>query len=219
MKQAKQDALNALDLPDRETLVRCFQKEHGLVVDGWPGAVTMEVIGNVQGDPEPKTMREVVFEAFEIPCSEEPRRVTRAKFASTIQGTKYKLGRGGVDPSDRYPSSGEMCDCSGLASWVMGLPRKHDFGRYHWINTDAMLADSRGHQDLFLPLEDPVPGCFVVYGRSGNTPGHVALVTSLDPLTGIDCSSSVSKRTGSAISERNIEFFLKRDHQFMVPKE
>lgn len=211
MKEAMKEALQSLDLEELEFLVKEYQSANSLEIDGWPGEKTTASIAR-----RIERAHRSSESADERVQRRADQRIERARSVVGI-GTKYRRGRGGGDPSSITPATNGLCDCSGLAAWLMGLPRQHSYGDESWINTDAMLEDAMGPRALFQVVQ-PFPGCFVVYGNHHGRDGHVALVTSLDPLTGIDCSSSVSKKTGMAISERDISFFLKKDHAFVVPK-
>lgn len=75
------------------------------------------------------------------------------------------------------------CDCSGLVCWALGVARDHAPLDGGWINTDAIAADARGQQRLFVPLAQAVPGALLVHPRPGGdnpAPGHVGIVTAVD---------------------------------------
>lgn len=189
-------------LADIADLVALAQEALGVVVDGKPGTHTLRALA-------------LSRDAVALPSAEM--RISRAR-SVVGRGIKYKLGKGGFDPSTPSPANAAgTCDCSGFASWIMGITRKPSalFGR--WIETTNIVRDATGDQDLFLMLEDPRPGSFAVYPDHDGKQGHVALVTGVDPLMGIDCSSSRSKRTGEAIHERSLAFMAKRAI-FVVPK-
>tara|TARA_B100001094_G_C17960807_1_gene685308 strand:- start:273 stop:881 length:609 start_codon:yes stop_codon:yes gene_type:complete len=143
-------------------------------------------------------------------------RVERARRA-VGRRTKYILGKGGWNPSSDTP--GKECDCSGFVSWVIGKPRNYKYGSHKWISTSDIYSDAKDGYHLFREIEDPEPGCIVVYGDSGGRQGHCAIVTKVEPLRGIDCSSSQSKRGGDAITERDISFFEMKNSIFVVPVE
>ena len=146
--------------------------------------------------------------------SHDPDRVARARSA-VGRGTKYVLGKGGWNPQSEHP--GTQCDCSGFISWVISKPRNYKYGGHSWISTTDIYNDGRDGNHLFRQIPTPEPGCIVVYGDAGGSQGHCAIVTNTRPLEGIDCSSSQSRKTGDAISERSITFFLKKNSIFVVP--
>ena len=184
-------------------LVRAYQLTSGLSVDGMAG---------------PKTLRSMPIGGF-LGAGNAANRFKRARSA-VGQHTVYQLGKGGYRPEDMHP--GKHCDCSGFISWVIGLSRKHIFGRHQWISTSDIHADATEHQHLFKKIPAPEPGCLVVYPDKGGRQGHVAIVTGKKgtELWGVDCASSSSRVTGDAILERSLEFFRRRsDMIFCIPEE
>lgn len=159
-------------------------------------------------------------------------RVRRARSAAG-RGIRYGLGKGGFDPNAVLPSGKDrLCDCSGFAlAWAFYLNRTPKKGRAAWLETSAVYADATGPQKTFVRISAPVAGCAVVYpDRKVNgvhEEGHCAIVTDATfdsekavTLKGIDCSSGQSKRTGQAITERDLTFFLRRpDCAFVLLKE
>lgn len=139
---------------------------------------------------------------------------------------QYSLGKGGFDPSSPL---GFKCDCSGFASWVLGISRyqedKHKpwSKQIPWIETTAIYDDARGAQLLFKRIENPVVGCLVVYGDYRNIlgirkQGHVGVVTSIEdgvPMA-TDCASG---RGDSAIRNRAASFWIGRKGIYCVLKE
>lgn len=68
-------------------------------------------------------------------------------------------------------------------SWTLGLPRRLSpplpgFGE--WLFTDAIHADALRRQQLFRRLDEPVPGCLMVYPKPAQQRfGHVGLVSKV----------------------------------------
>lgn len=110
--------------------------------------------------------------------------VARALLASKDAGYGYKLGSGGRNPAAARPySSKGFVDCSGFVAWALGYDRW--LGGDDWVNTDSILADSRGSNVGFLrPGTDEIlPGDLLVYGsvytNGERKPGHVGLITAV----------------------------------------
>ena len=191
-----------VDLVDVADLIAIAQSTLGVKADGMPGTHTIRALAMHRG-------------AASLPSP--ARRIDRARSA-VGRGIKYKLGKGGFDPSSDTPANGAgLCDCSGFIAWVMGVTRKPSPLFDRWVETTNICNDATGDQSLFLMVDGPRPGALAVYGDSGGKQGHVAIVTGADPLMGIDCSSSRSKRTGDAIHERSLAFMAKRAI-FVVPR-
>jgi len=140
--------------------------------------------------------------------------LARARSALTM-GITYELGRGGYAPTASSPAQNGKCDCSGFVAWAIGVSRDPKKNGHFWIETTLMVRDATGAQKMFVAIPSPVPGCLVAYPDSGSRQGHTGVVTSVQPMTGIDCSSSAN-----GIKERGFEVFTKRkDSVFMVPKD
>jgi len=155
-------------------------------------------------------------------------RVARARSAIR-KGTKYKMGRGGFKPSSPLPHDAALCcDCSGFVAWCIFMSRSLEatgkdkrFGM-GWIETTNIYRDAMGPERLFRQIEDPVPGCGVVYPDKGGEDGHVGIVSSVQPsgaFTVVDCSSGQYRRTRQAITERDGRFFLREGGIFFVLNE
>jgi hypothetical protein len=138
--------------------------------------------------------------------------VARAR-AAIGKGIAYKLGQGGRDPARDLPATEGACDCSGFVAWVLGTSRRQA-DTIGWIETTRMWKDARGANLLFEELEAPEVGCVVVYPDIGKKQGHCGIVSQVEPLRVIDCSSGNYRRTGDAIQERDGTFFLKKGTLF-----
>lgn len=123
------------------------------------------------------------------PAPDEPEAVRRAR--SVVGQGRYRLGKGGRRPRDPVPFDRDgFADCSGFASWAMGLDRFQpgSIGG-GWISTDSIVRDAQGPRFLFdlVPIGDVVrPGDVIVYpGRfvAGRRVaiGHVGLVVAVPP--------------------------------------
>lgn len=164
-------------------------------------------------------------------------KLTRARSA-TGHGILYGLGHGGYDPNARLPSDGQgLCDCSGFAlAWVPGISRdQHDKHKpwsadIPWDNTDAVVADAKGKQELFVLLAEPIPGCAMVYDRTmsgGESCGHCAIVTAVQrdlngkvtKIIGIDCHGGVRGHTICAIEEHDLSYFLAKHALYVCLRE
>ena len=127
---------------------------------------------------------------------------------------RYRLGQGGFDPEAPTPSYNGECDCSGFIAWCLGISRDQRDRHGMWISTTEIVADANGRQRLFVRLEGPEPGCLAAYPDRDGRQGHVALVTQVSPLWGIDCSSG---RNG--VAERSLAFFLRRSPTFCALRQ
>jgi hypothetical protein len=84
---------------------------------------------------------------------------------------------------DRATLPRVACDCSGFVCWALGVPRDGSPLPGGWINTDAMDADAKGAQRLFVPAAKAVPGALLVHPKppgADKGPGHVAIVVAVD---------------------------------------
>lgn len=153
-----------------------------------------------------------------------------AKARSIVQALKddtvkctYKLGKGGFYPQDQIPTRDSQCDCSGWASWLMGISRKPKLTRLWWVETTKIWQKS-AKSDTFVRLSEPVPGSFAVYPDRNGKQGHIGLVTRVERDTrgrlskvyGIDCAPTPSKVLGRAITERDFKLFFARDDTVYV---
>ncbi len=128
------------------------------------------------------------------------------------QRTRYKLGRGGYDPRTAHP--GSECDCSGFVAWCLGLPRKN--AAIEWIETSRIVNDALGAGKLFVGVDAPEPGDFVVYGDKGGKQGHCGIVITAPQECAEDwysraavvhCSSSNYRKYSDAIQLTDAKVF------------
>lgn len=146
---------------------------------------------------------------------------------------------GGADPLAEHPASWSFgdrvptCDCTGLVCWALGFDRlqPHAFPHYGgYINTDSALIDAGSSRSFFEPRDGiPVVGDVVIYGgqtRDGKRVkvGHWGIVVlahrdfepgnptrrNFELIRIVDCSSSMSRKTGAAIHERGAGLWAKR---------
>ena len=195
---------------DTDAAVRQFQADHGLEVDGKAGADTLTALAC--GADESCLCRPIPADLPGVLVA----RVARARSA-TGKGIRYKLGRGGKSghaelpglPGDPDADPAAGCDCSGFIAWDCGMARGPlPNPPPAWFETTQIHTDATGPQRMFRQIAAPVPGCLVTYPDANGHQGHIGLVTEVAPaLRGIDCSSSRSKATGQAITERGFEFF------------
>ena len=108
------------------------------------------------------------------------------------RGTKYKLGKGGFDPT--RPLTHE-CDCSGFVAWAIGIPRELPPRSGHWLATDNYWRGGSPVADgLFNRAADGrvQPGNLYVYPDSGGRQGHIGIVTRVgaawEPTRVLHCS-------------------------------
>lgn len=152
--------------------------------------------------------------------------VARARSAIS-KGCIYGLGKGGFHPEDPHPwNAVKECDCSGFASWCLGVSRmigpKHPWkGKVHfeWIETTNCFEDAaQGPDEAFtaVPWNAAQPGDLLVYGdrpataTSKKRQGHVGVVASIGhggPQTVVHCASS---NKPDAIQETECHLFAAR---------
>lgn len=172
--------------------------------------------------------------------------VERAKRIS-LGLAKYILGSGGRNPQAENPFTSKKgilgSDCIGFVLWCWGLDRYQpadgkdiDYPFYEgWINTDSMLMDVDKDQTLFEEIDQPFPGCAVVYPsiwKNGKMirMGHIGLVVEtpsqwptredwkklsvkerkswMKKVTVIDCAGAVTRKiTGKAVGKRTAEIW------------
>ena len=81
----------------------------------------------------------------------------------------YALGSGGKDPRAADPRTtckhGFGLDCTGAGAHGFGLKRKlKNFSLYGgYMNSDSIVADARGRQEVYEKLDAPVRGCALVF--------------------------------------------------------
>jgi hypothetical protein len=185
----------------REEIVRRFQTQQGIAVDGWPGNTTYYTLWSL--GYRPATLAELV---------------TIARSWCHV-GTTYKLGAGGYEWLPDFPAI--ELDCSGFIASLLGRSRKPQADFPRWLSTDSIWDDCAHDRLLFEQVSAPVNGCVIVYPDSGGKQGHVGIVTSVNgsSITGVDCSSGSSRVSGDAITERSLNFFLaKPEARMCVPR-
>lgn len=137
------------------------------------------------------------------------RRIVDEQKLNPSKQIAYRLGQGGFFPEDAWPTRSGGCDCSGWCSFAMRLSRKPKLTRPWWIETTAIYNDAMGKQKVFVKLDEPQVGSFVVYpdyvsgGRKRE--GHIALVVAVtgSRIIVVDCSPSNERRVGYAIDRRD----------------
>lgn len=116
---------------------------------------------------------------------------TRAEVAARAHSqvgahVTYSLGAGGMHPAAATPTDAtHRCDCSGFASWCLGLSRKTSNPVFveingGWIETTAIVHDALVSHALFTATRDPQPGDLIVYGDAAGHQGHVGIVTAVE---------------------------------------
>jgi cell wall-associated NlpC family hydrolase len=150
--------------------------------------------------------------------------LARARAIKALPG-EYRLGAGAPHQAlSPYDQSGE-CDCSGFVCWALGIDRyqptlaflKKEIG-HCWMNTDAIVADTRISAGLFLFPDKARPGDLIVYPSlayarvanakaAGPKIGHVGILTGDRSV--IHCSAGNMKAHGRAVWETDTEVFLR----------
>ena len=123
----------------------------------------------------------------------------------------YALGHGGWHPDDPLPTRDLGCDCTGFASWALGVCRQCKDPAFPWYETTAIVHDALGDCRHFdhVRWADAQPGDVLVYGdrkdKDGSRhQGHCGIVTAVDtsgPLKVCHCSKGASLAAGDAITE------------------
>lgn len=137
------------------------------------------------------------------------RRVVQAQELDVTKRVQYRLGQGGFHPEDPWPTRSGGCDCSGWCSYAMGLSRKPKISRPWWIETTNVYRDATKKQKVFVKLDAPQAGCFVVYpdyeSNGRHREGHIALVVGVvnGRIIVVDCAPSNDRRVGYAIARRD----------------
>ncbi len=131
---------------------------------------------------------ELVAVEREIEAAIDPRAARVVARALSAAGTcTYALGRGGRHPEAASPGDADgRLDCSGFASWCLGLDRKSDAIDGGWISTDSIVRDATGKRRLFRSVDEIHAGDLVVFpGRyvAGRRVaiGHVGVVVEAGP--------------------------------------
>lgn len=107
-----------------------------------------------------------------------PEGVRKRALHACGRGTRYKLGAGGMDPKADLPSDNGRCDCSGYASFCLGISR-YQPSTLGWVETSRIVDDATGPHRLFRKVTEPRVGDLIVYGDSGGHEGHVGVVTAV----------------------------------------
>lgn len=146
------------------------------------------------------------------PGSTAASRIERALYAAKHCRAAYAMGQGGKNPRLACPTANGLCDCSGFIAWVLGIIRGPRDVKPVWIETSNICKDARTTQQSFVALTAPIPGCLLAFPDPPGGQGHVALLTHIrgGQWYGVDCSSGVYRRTGNAISVRNLDYFRGR---------
>jgi hypothetical protein len=140
------------------------------------------------------------------------------------KGCRYGLGKGGMSPSAVVPWDGAMlCDCSGFIAWVLGVSRHLDHPWYKkqnggWLETTAIVRDCATPYGFFTQVAtvEALAGDLIVYGDIKKTDdttrqGHVGLISEVGatgPARAVHCSKGNERRTGDAIFESPVGFWL-----------
>jgi hypothetical protein len=126
------------------------------------------------------------------------------------KGIRYKLGKGGMDPTKALK---DQSDCSGFAAWAIGIPRQLPPGTGTWLQTTTYWKGGGSAADgLFDAVSEYLaePGDIVVYPDRGRKQGHMGIVSALDGnrVSGvIHCSSGNDRRFGDAIQDTAPDVF------------
>jgi hypothetical protein len=116
-------------------------------------------------------------------------------------GSRYKLGKGGMNPGSPTPNSGGQCDCSGYVSWCLGMSRKttqHFYVNFNggWIETTAAWTDIGSSVGIFDSCTKK-PGAIIVYPDANGRQGHIGIL--VDSTHVAHCSKGNDTQFGNAI--------------------
>jgi hypothetical protein len=103
------------------------------------------------------------------------------------------LWRPALSPAVRTPGN-----CSIAAAWALGLSIQTS-DRYvvskngGWLNSDGVIVDAKSPGGFLDDVPTPAPGDIGAFGWTSSGPGHVWMVTRVNPRSGhpdrvIDCS-------------------------------
>ena len=145
----------------------------------------------------------------ELKIAARARTLTRAREA-VGKGIRYKLGKGGFDPTKPIKNA---CDCSGFVAWAIGIPRQLPPGTGAWLQTDSYWQGGRtAGEGLFDAVDERrvEPGDLVVYPDRNGKQGHIGIVSVVEEGRAtrvIHCSSGNDRQFGDAIRETGPEVF------------
>lgn len=129
--------------------------------------------------------------------------------AAVSQGTRYKLGKGGMNPGSPSPASDGECDCSGFVSWCLGMSR-HTTDRFYvdfnggWVETTAVWTDI-GRSTGIFDSTTKKPGAVIVYPDANGHEGHIGIL--LDAEHVVHCSMGNDRQFGNAIQVTPLTVF------------
>lgn len=146
-----------------------------------------------------------------------PARTMERARSALGRGTRYRLGRGGFDPTRDAPE--KQCDCSGFVAWAIGIPRELPPGSGRWLDTDAYYRGGGPALDGLSAQIDsgPQAGDLYVYPDNSRTgQGHIGIISRLNrsgqPDRVIHCSTGNDRRHGNAIRETGTGVFTGRPY-------
>lgn len=136
--------------------------------------------------------------------------------------TVYALGKGGMYPDLEHPANNQrQCDCSGFASWALGVSRyvQHGHAWEHkflepWISTTSIYDDAMHTNGVFAKAALAQPGDLIVYPDHDGGQGHVGVITeAVDgvPQKVCHCSGGNFKKFGDAIQETPVADYWKKN--------
>jgi hypothetical protein len=110
------------------------------------------------------------------------RRNDPAKFQRYVAAA----AQAGID-LNALPAFMPACDCSGFATWALGLPRAPSRrARSGWLDTTAIWNDAQSRQTRFewcssaLEPRKAQVGALLVYPDDPPDDGHIGIVTAID---------------------------------------
>ena len=72
-------------------------------------------------------------------------------YAATGKKTKYGMGHGGRDPTGKTLTETGKSDCSGFASYLIGVKRSDSKRKVSEIETTNIYNDARGARNMCCP--------------------------------------------------------------------
>jgi hypothetical protein len=128
-----------------------------------------------------------------------------ARFLALVpQRIRYELFNTPAWSPRALPGVGTIGNCSVALAWAFGLTMRTSDAAViarngGWLNSDGIIVDANSPGGLFDRVEVPRPGDFGAFGWRDGSAGHVWMIETVDPASGlvisvIDCSPGNGRR-------------------------